>query len=94
VPLGRDRWLAEGGEFLGNVLRRLRAGRRVLGQQTRPRQSDYPLARMATGTMDPSGEAVTRRAMWWGDLGLVLALFTGSLCATPFFVHVVFPILR
>jgi hypothetical protein len=45
------------------------------------------LARMAAGRRDPAGEADTRRALWWGDLGLVLALGTGSLCAPAFFRH-------
>jgi hypothetical protein len=45
------------------------------------------LARMAAGSMDPSGAADTRRAMWWGDLGLILALFAGALWAPALFVH-------
>jgi hypothetical protein len=41
-------------------------------------------ARMAAGTMDPSGAADTRRAMWSGDVGIVLGFFFGFLCAPPF----------
>jgi hypothetical protein len=40
------------------------------------------LARMAAGTMDPAGEADTRRAMWWGDVGTVLG-FCGVLGCAP-----------
>jgi hypothetical protein len=44
--------------------------------------------------MDRAGEADTRRAMWWGDVGLVLAFLGGFLCAPLFFVHFVYPFFR
>ena len=39
------------------------------------------LARMRQGRLDPAGDAGTRRAMWWGDVGIVLAVLGGLFCA-------------
>jgi hypothetical protein len=52
------------------------------------------LAQMRQGRMDRAGEADTRRAMWWGDVGLVLAFLGGFLCAPLFFFHFVYPFFR
>jgi hypothetical protein len=52
------------------------------------------LARMRQGRMGPTGEPDTRRAMWWGDLGTLLAFFGGFLCAPLFFFHFVYPFFR
>jgi hypothetical protein len=52
------------------------------------------LAQMAAGRLGPAGEAHTARAMWWGDVGLVLAFFGGFVCAPLFFFHFVYPFFR
>ena len=39
------------------------------------------LARMRQGRVDPAGEAGTRWAMWWGDMGTAMAGLGGVFCA-------------
>jgi hypothetical protein len=49
------------------------------------------LAQMAAGRVDPAGAAGTRRAMLWGDVGIVLAVLGILFCAPLLFLHFLSP---